>query len=665
LLKGVDRGPCCFHIASRVLPSLQHEIYAELIALGNRHRLRTCPSLRGNTRIDVLLEGRKLVSFSSNDYLGLASDPRLRQAAADAGLRSGFGAGGSRLLCGTLPEHLAIESALASLVGFPSALVFPSGYQANLGAITALAGPDDLIVADRAVHASILDGCRLSRAKLAVYPHLDLQRADRHLTRLGAHARRRFVITESLFSMDGDIAPLRELASLAAIHDAALIVDEAHAIGSMGPRGSGLCAQLGVRPDVIIGTLGKAIGAAGAFVAGSEALCSLLINRARSYIYTTALPPPVAAAASASLQIIASPEGDLLRSRLYNAISKFRSAVRLSSHSNTSPILPLVFGTDQAALSASTALRLKGFFVQAIRPPTVREGSSRLRITFSALHTEEQVSDLAQAISELPVRPLSSISAIPRSVLTPIPVDQVQSPPQLHHPRNRGIFLAGTGTGVGKTAVASALLHLMVLRGLHPVPFKPVETGATPEPTDALHLRAASRRFDIPLSVICPYSFPQPIAPSAAATLAGVQITTPLLLSAARAATEFGDPLVVESAGGLLSPWGAGLTSADFAEAIGFPVLLVAGNSLGTVSDTALSVLEMRRRHLPLVGVVLVNTHPVVTPDQEFNASLIAELTGLSPLGTLPFVPSPSPPLLATALESSVDLSPVFASLAT
>jgi 8-amino-7-oxononanoate synthase len=639
-----------------VLPSLAQQIAADLEDLQSRGRLRACPHLAANSRVHVDLDGRALVSFCSNDYLGLACDPRLRTAAADAAAIAGFGASASRLVSGTLPEHLALENALSAFLSVPATLLFPSGYQANLGVLTALAGPDDLIVADRAVHASLLDGCRLSRAKLAVYPHLDVHAADHHLHRLGPARRRRFLLTESLFSMDGDVAPLPTLASLAKAHDAALIVDEAHAFGCLGPSGRGLCSHFGVQPDILIATLGKAIGTSGAFVAGTQDLRSYLLNRSRSFIFTTAMPVPVAAAARAALQIAASPEGDDLRDRLGKLVSHLRTLLGLSPDPFTAPIIPITLGSDQEAIAASSDLKAQGFFVQAIRPPTVPEGSSRLRITLSVHHTEQHLAGLARAIRPLSRQP-TAISPPPPTVASQHPVP----PAKLSH--QPGLFILGTDTSVGKTSVAIALLHLLATRGAKPVPFKPVETGAFPVPPDATRLLEASLREDIPLDVVCPILLADPVAP--AATSGTSPITLPALLAFSRRAASFGGPLIVESAGGLLSPYATNLTSADLAAALGLPVLLVSRNSLGTINHTSLALAELRRRSIRCLGTILVTTTAQPTPDQHSNAHLIAAATGQAPLGTLPFLTSLSPANLAASLAASVNLDPIFSSLAT
>ena len=279
--------------------SFSTRLEAELEALAAIDRRRACPEVAGLSRVHPDLGGRSMLSFCSNDYLGLASHPALATAAAAAAARDGFGASASRLVSGDLPAHRTLERALAAFLDRPAALTFPSGYQTNVGVLTALAGRDDLIVSDAFNHASQVDGCRLSRARVAIYSHGDA-RAARRLLAAGSRFRRRLLVTESLFSMDGDAAPLAALAEVAAATDSILIVDEAHALGVLGPGGRGLCASSGIVPDVLVGTLGKAIGSAGGFASGASALRDLLVNRARTFIFTTALPPPAAAAAATS-----------------------------------------------------------------------------------------------------------------------------------------------------------------------------------------------------------------------------------------------------------------------------------------------------------------------------------------------------------------------------
>jgi 8-amino-7-oxononanoate synthase len=378
-------------------------LQSELDALRDADRLRSLPELAGRSRQRPDGPRGPLVSFASNDYLGLASHPAVLTAAAEAAIREGFGAGAARLVTGDLPAHRALERDLAIYLGRPSALLFPTGYQANIGVLGALAGPADLIASDALNHASLIDGCRLSRATVAIYAHADADAALAALARPGAF-RRRFLITESLFSMDGDVAPLAKLAEAAKINDAVLVVDEAHALGVLGPAGAGLCAQAGVDPDVLIGTLGKAFGSAGGFVTGSAPLRNYLLNRARTFIFTTALPPPVAAAAGAGLQIAAGPEGDLRRARLASNRRRLLASLEprsiLPAASPVGPIIPLILGADARALAIARLLRARGIFVPAIRPPTVPEGTARLRVTLSSEHSDAEIDAVAAALSE-------------------------------------------------------------------------------------------------------------------------------------------------------------------------------------------------------------------------------------------------------------------------
>jgi 8-amino-7-oxononanoate synthase len=386
--------------------SFEAALDAELEALGTADRRRACPEAAGASRVNPDLRGRAMLSFCSNDYLGLASHPALAAAAAETAARDGFGASASRLVAGDLPAHRALEAALAAFLDRPAALVFPTGYQTNLGALTALAGRDDLIVSDALNHASLVDGCRLSRARVAIYPHGDARAAGRLLA-AGNRFRRRLLVTESLFSMDGDAAPLGRLAEAAARTDSVLVVDEAHAFGVLGPGGRGLCAEAGVVPGVLIGTLGKAAGAAGGFVAGSRALRDVLVNRARTFIFTTALPPPVAAAGAAAIALIAGPEGDRRRASLAEraralATQLAERGLRLPPSSDRfGPILPVVLGSEARALAVAAALVERGLFVPAIRPPTVPAGSSRLRVTLSAAHEPADIARLATALGEI------------------------------------------------------------------------------------------------------------------------------------------------------------------------------------------------------------------------------------------------------------------------
>ena len=389
------------------MPSFEAALEAELAELAALGRRRACTELAGISRTNPAVSAEPRLSFCSNDYLGLAGHPALAAAAAAAAARDGFGASASRLVSGDLPAHRQLEKALAHFFGRPAALLFPTGYQTNIGVLTALAGPNDVIVSDALNHASIIDGCRLSRARVAVYPHADAEAAARLLDE-ARPARRRLLVTESLFSMNGDAAPLARLADAARSHDAVLVVDEAHAVGALGPRGRGLCAAEGVLPDVLIGTLGKALATAGGFAAGSQMLRDLLVNRARSFIFTTALPPPVAAAARAALELVDGPEGDrrrtLLRAHADHLAQQLASlrpsgtGPALPATAGGTPIHPFVVGTETAALDLSAALARRQIFVPAIRPPTVPVGSARLRITLSSSHERAEIDRLVDAL---------------------------------------------------------------------------------------------------------------------------------------------------------------------------------------------------------------------------------------------------------------------------
>lgn len=367
---------------------------------GLRRRLRP---IEGSQRAIVDVDGRAAVNFSSNNYLGLASAPALLDAARRALDEAGFGAGASRLIVGNLAPHRRLEQALAGFHDTQAALLFNSGYQANVGVLSALAGPEDVLFSDELNHASVIDGCRLSRARVEVYRHRDVEDLGRRLERTSG--RRRFIVTDTVFSMDGDLAPLGELRALADQHEAVLVIDEAHATGVVGPAGRGLAAAIGVRAEVHVGTLSKALGAFGAYVAGSVALIDYLANRARSFVFSTALPPSVAAAAAAALGLARSAEGDHLRERLSERAAQFARGLGLGPRAYDIPIFPIVLGDERATMAASDRLLAEGIYVQGIRPPTVPAGTSRLRFTIMATHTAEQIDHALAALARaLPER---------------------------------------------------------------------------------------------------------------------------------------------------------------------------------------------------------------------------------------------------------------------
>jgi 8-amino-7-oxononanoate synthase len=377
---------------------LEQEILAELDLIKGQalyRQLRTIESAHGPR---VTYMGRSMLMLASNNYLGLAAHPALKRAAATAGERYGTGAGASRLIAGNLKILSDLEERLAQFKGVAAALVFGSGYLANLGTISALAGRDDVILSDELNHASLIDGCRLARAQVMVYRHRDLDHLKSMLT-AARGARRRIIVTDSVFSMDGDLAPLVEIVELARRHDAAVMIDEAHAVGVLGARGAGLASALGLEREVDIqmGTLSKALGSYGAYVAGSRALIDLLINRARSFVFTTGLPPASAAAALAAIDIIqAQPQRirQLWDNGCYLRQELIRAGFKLGA--TATPILPVIVGQAQPALDLADALLRRDVFVLAIRPPTVPPATARLRVTPTADHTR---ADLDQALT--------------------------------------------------------------------------------------------------------------------------------------------------------------------------------------------------------------------------------------------------------------------------
>jgi 8-amino-7-oxononanoate synthase len=356
------------------------------------------------------LEGCDVVSFASNDYLGLSCHPTVVTAAHTALDRWGAGASASRLVTGSRPVHAELERELAEWKGTEAAVCFPTGFAANLGVLSVLGGPGVRVFSDELNHASIIDGCRLSRSLLSVYRHADLDHLEELLTASDSvSAAPVLVVTDSVFSMDGDVAALDELIELCLRHGAILVVDEAHAV--MGPH---LAPSLSVevRSHIVrVGTLSKTLGALGGFVAASRDVVDLLINRARSYIFSTALPPADAAAALAALRILRSAEGDVLVARLASLVAQL-SAAGIAGPDHPSPIVPVLLGAEEAAIDASAALLDAGLWVPAIRPPTVPAGTSRLRVTLSAAHEDAQIARLVDALVTLPV-PIS-VDAIAR-----------------------------------------------------------------------------------------------------------------------------------------------------------------------------------------------------------------------------------------------------------
>ena len=370
----------------------------ELAELADAGLLRTLRPLDSPAGRRVIRAGRELWNFASNDYLGLAAHPALAEAFIEGVRKFGAGAAASRLVSGTLPPHRELEEALAAAKGTDASLVFSSGFATATGCLPALAGKHDVLVLDKLCHACLIDGARLSGATIRVFPHNDVAKLDRLLGNIRAkHADARIlVVTESVFSMDGDLCPLQEIVETKDRHGALLFLDEAHAFGVLGPAGMGLAAELRLqdRIDFQMGTFSKAAGLSGGYLATSAAWRDLLVNRARSFIYSTAPPPAVAHASIASLGLIRSAEGDALRKRL-------RENIDLLAPGHPSPVFPRILGESTAALTAARQMEDRGFLVPAIRYPTVPRGTARLRISLPATHPAEIVAGLRKELADL------------------------------------------------------------------------------------------------------------------------------------------------------------------------------------------------------------------------------------------------------------------------
>jgi len=379
---------------------------AELDAQGLRRSRRVADS---PCSAHMTVDGREVIGFASNDYLGLAAHPLLVAAMIEGARRYGAGSGGSHLLGGHSRAHAQLEDELAEFAGgfsdAPRALYFSTGYMANLATLTALAGRGTMLFSDALNHASLIDGARLSRAEVQIYPHADVDALSAMLD--ASDAPTKMIVTDTVFSMDGDLAPLARLVELAERHGAWLVVDDAHGFGVLGPQGRGALAQAGLRsPNLVsIGTLGKAAGVSGAFVVAHETVIEWLVQRARPYIFTTASVPAAAHAVSASLRMIAGDEGDARRAHLHTLIERTRMMLKatpwLPVDSETA-VQPLIIGANEATLDIAAALDRAGLWVPAIRPPTVPEGTSRLRISLSAAHSHGDLDRLEAALSVLP-----------------------------------------------------------------------------------------------------------------------------------------------------------------------------------------------------------------------------------------------------------------------
>lgn len=588
----------------------------ELAARDRRRRLREQP------------EGD---DFLSSDYLGLTRHPELRSAINRALREEGAGGRASRLLAGGGEAHRHAEQAAAQWLGEPAALLFPSGYQANLGLLQAVAEKGDLLLSDELSHASLIDGARLSRAQVQVYRHVDLDELDWWLGR-GQGARRRWVLTEGVFSMDGDIAPIAELLELCARHDAHLLVDEAHAAGLLGPRGAGAAAAAleagadGSRLAARVLTGGKALGVGGACLVGSEELRDWLVNRSRAFIYSTA--PPTALAAGFARACELAEESEEARERCLANAAVIARAV--DAPAPGAAIVPWVLGEDARALAAAEVLEGAGIAALAVRPPTVPEGTARIRLVAQASQERAALARLSRAVgvaraavevavesSEPAARaehtpgaqaPLSPRKSSPHSEAAQVDAPSWSTQPTEAPSAANADALAstlavvGTDTGVGKTVTSAALLRAALNRG--PARYwKPVQTGDDDDTAEVGRLSGAPpEALNGPLR-----HFPLPASPHEAAAAAGEEITVGRLddrlleLRAASAA-----PLLVELAGGLLVPYRMDATQADWLQAHRLSVVLVARSGLGTLNHTSLTLEALAQRGLDVRGLILV-----------------------------------------------------------
>lgn len=643
--------------------SSQSWVEAALQTLERRDLLRRESVFSTLPEPEATVENRRVLTFCSNNYLGLAGDPQVRQAAADAALRWGCGSGASRLISGTMVLHRRLEAELAAFKGCEDAVLCSSGYLANIAGICSVAEKGDAVFSDRLNHASIIDACRLSQARVLVFGHRDLDHLEQLLTE--CRARRRLVVTDSVFSMDGDLADLPALADLCAKHEAMLMVDEAHATGLLGPHGGGALEAAGLsgKADLVMGTLSKALGSSGGFLAGKRPLMQWVRNRARAYIFDTAPNPASVGGALAAL--------DLARSQPHRRKAALANAGRLAAglsglgfpvREPAAAIVPLVLGEPVVAVQFAKSLLEKGVFVPAIRPPSVPEGAARLRITTMSTHTETHLDTLLHHFGQMQSRRLPepgfgdgdlSAPALRLSELKPGSSRSVRpetdslgsvrdkkAPDALDGRLSaaKGAFISGTDTGVGKTFILACLALHFSQYGLRIAAMKPVQTGTSAGDDDLGFVR--SKAGISAAMTECPYSFPQPLAPAVAARLSGLEVqVSPIRRSLDRLRT-VADLVLVEGAGGLMAPLTEDMTMADLAVALQLPLIVVARAGLGTLNHTALSVELARARGLEVLGII-VNGFPE-EPDiaERTNPEELERLTAMPLLGVVPAIGS-------------------------
>jgi 8-amino-7-oxononanoate synthase len=395
-------------MGNRTVNDFDRELSRRLAAIRGQGLYRELRRVDSPQSPHIEIGGKAFLNFSSNDYLGLANDPILKEAAIKTVEKFGAGSGASRLICGSLAPFHELEEALADFKKTEVALIFATGYAAAIGTICALLGKDDIIILDKLVHASIVDAAKLSGAKLRVFAHNDLNNLEEILiwSRQKKSQSQVLIVTESIFSMDGDAAPLHEIVALKEKYDAWLMVDEAHATGIFGKNGRGLAEEFGVNSQIEIqmGTLGKALGASGGYICGSRALIGFLVNRARSFIFSTAPVPAAVGAATAAIQFVQSAKGETRRKQLWTHVEYLQSKIGNRKLKISSAIIPILIGDEPKAVELAAQLRERGIFIPAIRFPTVARGKARLRVTLTAAHSPEDVSLLIRALETVNIR---------------------------------------------------------------------------------------------------------------------------------------------------------------------------------------------------------------------------------------------------------------------
>jgi 8-amino-7-oxononanoate synthase/dethiobiotin synthase len=606
-------------------------VAAELAAWEDAGLLRTPQVVTTASAPEVEIDGRAVVLLCSNNYLGLADDPRVRSAAAVAAQRWGAGSGASRLVSGTSGLHRDLERELAAFEGAEDAVLFSSGYLANIGVLSTVTRAEDAVFSDELNHASIVDGCRLSKAHVEVYRHADVDHLDSLLR--ASHARRRVVVTDTVFSMDGDLAPLVGLVDLCGRHDAVLVVDEAHATGVLGPRGAGAVDELGLsgRVPVVVGTLSKALGSAGGYVATTRALATLLRNRARSHVFDTAPAPSTIAAAQAALRIVGAEPGRRERVRaLARRVAAELRSLNYEAGEPAAAVVPVLVGGARDAVALSERLLERGVFCPAIRPPSVPEGTSRLRVTLMATHTDEHIERALEAFAgATAVHRARSAHATDRRATR----------------ATRSVFVTGTDTGVGKTIVTAAIARALAATGLRVAIFKPLQTGTIDGDDDA---REAARLSGC--DAFTGVALPDPLAPSVAADLVGAEIDLDAIRDRFHELESSYDTVIVEGAGGVLVPIDGETTMADLARDLGLPVVVVARPALGTLNHTALTVEAARSRGVDVVGIVISGFPSEPSLAERTNPAELERVCGAPLAGAIPLI---APPLEPGAFDTA------------